>query len=52
MDANCKVHGISNLFTAGASNYATVAEPNPTLTLIALSIRLSDHLNERIKNKI
>ncbi|MES1215910.1 MAG: GMC family oxidoreductase [Bacteroidota bacterium] len=51
-DANCQVHGISNLFTAGASNYVTAAAPNPTLTLIALTIRLSDHLKERIKNKV
>lgn len=50
-DANCKVHGISNLFTAGASNYVTAAAPNPTLTLIALSIRLSDHLKQIIKEK-
>ena len=44
VDANCKVHGIANLFIAGASCYATSASPNPTLTLIALSLRLSDHI--------
>ncbi|HLK29883.1 MAG TPA: GMC family oxidoreductase [Puia sp.] len=44
VDANCKVHGISNLHVAGASCYVTAAAPNPTLTLIALSIRLSDKL--------
>lgn len=46
VDANCKVHGISNLFTAGASNYVTAAAPNPTLTLVALTLRLSDHLKK------
>jgi choline dehydrogenase-like flavoprotein len=51
VDANCKVHGISNLFTAGASNYVTAAAPNPTLTLIALTLRLSDHLKQRIKSE-
>jgi len=46
VDANCKVHGIANLFTAGASNYVTAAAPNPTLTLVALTLRLSDHLKK------
>lgn len=49
VDANCKVHGIDNLYMAGASCYVTAAAPNPTLTLIALTLRLSDHLKERIK---
>jgi choline dehydrogenase-like flavoprotein len=44
VDANCKVHGIANLHVAGASCYATAAAPNPTLTVVALSLRLSDHL--------
>lgn len=44
VDANCKVHSLANLFVAGASCYVTGAAPNPTLTLIALSLRLSDHI--------
>jgi len=51
VDRNCKVHGISNLYTAGASNYVTAAAPNPTLTAIALSLRLSDHLKEKVKHR-
>lgn len=46
VDANCKVHGISNLFVAGAACYATAGAPNPTLTLVALTIRLADHLKQ------
>ena len=52
VDANCKVHGISNLFMAGASCFATAGAPNPTLTLVALTLRLSDHLKGLMKNKI
>ena len=52
VDANCKVHGINNLFVAGASCYVTAAAPNPTLTLIALTIRLADHLKSIIKNPV
>jgi choline dehydrogenase-like flavoprotein len=48
VDADCKVHHMSNLHIAGASCYATAAAPNPTLTLIALSVRLSDKLKKTI----
>jgi choline dehydrogenase-like flavoprotein len=44
VDANCKVHGIANLHIAGASCYVTAAAPTPTLTVIALSLRLSDRI--------
>lgn len=44
VDANAKVHGIANLFAAGASVYPTGGAVNPTLTIVALSLRLSDHL--------
>ncbi len=48
VDVNCKVHGISNLYTAGSSCYVTAGAVNPTLTLIALTIRLSDHLKQKL----
>ena len=51
VDANCKVHGISNLFIAGASCFTTAGAPNPTLTLVALTLRLSDHLKDLMKIK-
>src|SRR6266699_2096434 len=44
VDANCRVHGIGNLYVAGAAVYPTAGSANPTLTLVALSLRLSDHL--------
>ena len=47
VDANCKVYGINNLYIAGASCYVTAAAPNPTLTLVALTLRLSDHLKKQ-----
>ena len=48
VDANCTVHGIHNLHIAGSSCYATAGAPNPTLTLVALSLRLSDHLKGKV----
>jgi choline dehydrogenase-like flavoprotein len=49
VDKNCQVHGISNLFVAGSSCFTTGGAVNPTLTLIALSLRLSDHIAGRLQ---
>ena len=46
VDSNCKVHGIANLFIAGSGCFPTSGAVNPTLTLIALSHRLSDYLKD------
>jgi choline dehydrogenase-like flavoprotein len=46
VDANSKVHGLANLFVAGASVYPTGGAVNPTLTLVALTLRLADHLKK------
>jgi choline dehydrogenase-like flavoprotein len=50
VDADCKVHGISNLFVAGSACFTTAAAPNPTLTVVALSLRLSDHVKAQLKS--
>ena len=44
VDATCRVHGIENLFVAGSSVFPTSGYANPTLTLVALAVRLADHL--------
>jgi choline dehydrogenase-like flavoprotein len=44
VDANCRVHGLANLFVAGSSVFPTNGSANPTLTLVALSVRLAGHL--------
>lgn len=44
VDANACVHGIPNLFVAGSSVFPTSGYANPTLTIIALSLRLADHI--------
>ncbi len=48
VNANCKVHGISNLFITGSSVFPTAGYSNPTLTIIALSLRLADHIKTLI----
>jgi choline dehydrogenase-like flavoprotein len=52
VDANCKVHGISNLYIAGASCFTTGGAVNPTLTTVAISLRLSDYLKEKMDSPI
>ena len=44
VDENCQVHGVSNLFIAGSSVFPTGGSANPTLTLVALAVKLADHL--------
>jgi choline dehydrogenase-like flavoprotein len=44
VDENCAVHGISNLYIAGASVFPTVGYANPVLTSIALALRLADQV--------
>jgi choline dehydrogenase-like flavoprotein len=44
VDADCRVHGVGNLFVAGSSVFPTGGSANPTLTIIALALRLADHL--------
>ncbi len=48
VDADCKVHGIDNLFIAGSSVFPTVGYANPTLTLVALGIRLADKIKSNL----
>ena len=44
VDQSCKVHGVSNLYVAGSSVFPTAGFSNPTLTIVALAIRLAEHL--------
>ena len=46
-----KVHGIDNLFVAGSSVFPTGGYANPTLTIVALSVRLADYLKQ-VYNKL
>lgn len=43
-DANGRVHGVENLYVAGSSVFTTSGYANPTLTIVALALRMAEHL--------
>jgi choline dehydrogenase-like flavoprotein len=49
VNADCRVHGIDNLYIAGAATFPTSSQANPTLTIVALALRLAQHLKERLR---
>ncbi|AFY47676.1 choline dehydrogenase-like flavoprotein [Nostoc sp. PCC 7524] len=51
VDRNCQVHGVSNLFIASSSVFPTGGYANPTLTIVALAIRLADHVKTVMASK-
>jgi choline dehydrogenase-like flavoprotein len=46
VDSDCKVHGIANLFIGSGAVFPTSSRSNPTMTILALSIRIADRLKE------
>jgi choline dehydrogenase-like flavoprotein len=48
VDADCRVHGVGNLYVAGSSVMPTGGAATVTLTAVALAIRLADHLKRRL----
>jgi choline dehydrogenase-like flavoprotein len=48
VDRNCCVHGIDNLFVNSGSVMPTGGFAGPTFTIVALGIRLADHLKDRL----
>jgi choline dehydrogenase-like flavoprotein len=49
VDTDARVHGLANLYIAGSSIFPTSGIGNPTLTLLAYAMRLSDHLKTELK---
>ncbi|MDE2350088.1 MAG: GMC family oxidoreductase, partial [Gammaproteobacteria bacterium] len=44
VDADCRVHGVDNLSIAGSAVFPTSSQANPTLTIVALALRLAARL--------
>jgi choline dehydrogenase-like flavoprotein len=50
VDRHCAVHGLSNFYIAGSSVFPTGGRASPTITIVALAIRLADHLKLTVKS--
>lgn len=48
VDPDARVHDTDNLYVAGASSFPTAGFANPTLTIVALALRLAEHLRQRM----
>jgi choline dehydrogenase-like flavoprotein len=48
VDAHCRVHDVDNLWVAGSSVFGTGGVATPTFTIVALAIRLADHLRDQL----
>ncbi|GGD65950.1 GMC oxidoreductase [Croceicoccus mobilis] len=48
VDPDCAVYRLDNLSVAGAAVLPTSSHANPTLTLVALALRLGDHLKRKL----
>lgn len=51
VDADSCIHGVPNLYATGSSVFPTSGYANSTLTIIALAIRLADHLKVRLRTR-
>ncbi len=52
VDQNCRVNSVSNLFIAGSSVFPTIGYANPTLSIVALALRLADHTKAMLAGSI
>ncbi|MBM6596354.1 GMC oxidoreductase [Microvirga pudoricolor] len=48
VNGDCRVHGIDNLYVASSSVFPTGGFANPTLTIVALAIRIADTVRSRL----
>ncbi len=47
LNSYCQAHDVKNLFVTDASSFTTLGEKNPTLTIMALSLRAAEYIKEQ-----
>jgi choline dehydrogenase-like flavoprotein len=52
VNSDCRVHGVSNLYVAGSAAFPTSSQANPTLTVVALALRVAEHLSRRLQPRL
>ncbi len=48
VNPDCRVHDVENLFIASAATFPTSSQANPTLTVVAMALRLAAHLRAQL----
>jgi choline dehydrogenase-like flavoprotein len=51
VDPDCRVFGLDNLYLAGSSVFPTGSYDTPTVKLLALALRLADHLKAELAGR-
>jgi len=52
VDSDCQVHGVANLSIVSSAVFPTSSQANPTLTIVALALRLSTHLRAALADRV
>lgn len=52
VDADLKVHSVDNLYIASSAVFGTPGTATPTFTILALAIRLADHLGSEVLSRL
>ena len=52
VNKHCQVHGYDDLYIASSSVFPTSSQANPTLTLLAFALRITDHVAENMNGHI
>jgi choline dehydrogenase-like flavoprotein len=50
VDEDCRVHGVSNLFVASSAVFPTSGCNPPTLTIIALAVRIAETVINELRS--
>lgn len=48
LDLDCRAHGLDNLYVTDASFFPSIGAVNPTLTIVANALRVTDGIAERL----
>jgi choline dehydrogenase-like flavoprotein len=51
LDRDCKAHELDNLYVVDTSIFPSIGAVNPALTAMANSLRVGDHLIERMGSR-
>jgi choline dehydrogenase-like flavoprotein len=51
VDPDARVHHVENLYVAGSAVFPTSGQANPMLTIVAMALRLAEHLEMRLGDR-